>query len=590
MKIITVAIMFVFINLPFVFSDIIYTPNIYDSTGESAIYIDDQHKGGSLYIAPLQKKSIFIISSHKLSDIGVFILNNSAQINKLDIKLGRYKSNILLNPAENKILWIPCGEPLFNTNYFYELHLKNYGINKIYIFFTTDYYRMALLCIEKCYYANAISLLNNIVNENPGSIEPFLYLAMAYYYNGYIDKAREIFSKIEINPEYGNYLKLPKTPAIDTPVMTLIPRAHLSILTGIPVDEGMYYDKECFKSGTVVYGPYKRFPKGIYKVEYWLKSDDVSIENKIAKIDIAAEGYVIKKLEVNGTDFKKKNEFQPFTLDFYNPDSTKELEFRVYATGNGNLWVKEIDLKVLGKESLNENITETHLAWAKMFLEDGDLSKASRKTQIAVNSSPKDIESKLLLASILKLQSNRTGAIEQYKYILEIAPNYEEALIELKSLYESLNEHNKLEEVNKKIKELTPSSPSTINIGDIIEFRGYSIEETELKTGGRFKIIYFWKPIKFSAQNYMFFVHFRYNGNGKIIFQNDHYLQELNPSPYQYTLGEILKEEYIVNIPKDAPKGEYDIVIGVWRPELNMRTSIKNTTNNEIEIGRIKID
>jgi hypothetical protein len=64
------------------------------------------------------------------------------------------------------------------------------------------------------------------------------------------------------------------------------------------------------------------------------------------------------------------------------------------------------------------------------------------------------------------------------------------------------------------------------------------------------------------------------------------------PSPpiRQWRKGEVVREDYSVNVPLDAPAGKYDIIIGLWDPEGSKeRLKLKGKTSDEIKIGEIEI-
>lgn len=119
----------------------------------------------------------------------------------------------------------------------------------------------------------------------------------------------------------------------------------------------VYYMAKEDEPGHLVYGPYERFPQGEYEAVFRLKVNDNRIDKEVALLDVCARGSLYRaKKSIKATDFLKGNIYQDFYLNFSNPDEERNLEFRVWATGKGDLWADKVTLypdlkKYIGEKS-----------------------------------------------------------------------------------------------------------------------------------------------------------------------------------------------------------------------------------------------
>ena len=95
----------------------------------------------------------------------------------------------------------------------------------------------------------------------------------------------------------------------------------------------------------VLYGPYRRFSKGIYQISFRLKTDELS-DFSLAKLEVTAN-FGRKKLaerEIKGSDFKEKGIYQYFTFPF-ELKNEQILEFRIIYYHKEKLWVDMVEIK-----------------------------------------------------------------------------------------------------------------------------------------------------------------------------------------------------------------------------------------------------
>jgi hypothetical protein len=111
-----------------------------------------------------------------------------------------------------------------------------------------------------------------------------------------------------------------------------------------------FADDQNDKPDFLVFGPYQRVAlSGNYVARFYVKFENNTIDDQLAILDIFSDktGVLAHKV-LTGKDFKKTTTYQPFELDFTiqptYPQEVYKLEFRVYFTGNADLWVDYIEL------------------------------------------------------------------------------------------------------------------------------------------------------------------------------------------------------------------------------------------------------
>ena len=95
----------------------------------------------------------------------------------------------------------------------------------------------------------------------------------------------------------------------------------------------------------VLYGPYRRFSKGIYQISFRLKTDELS-DFSLAKLEVTANfgRNKLAEREIKGSDFKEKGIYQYFSFPF-GLKKEQILEFRIVYYHKGKLWVDMIEIK-----------------------------------------------------------------------------------------------------------------------------------------------------------------------------------------------------------------------------------------------------
>ena len=132
------------------------------------------------------------------------------------------------------------------------------------------------------------------------------------------------------------------------------------------------------------------------------------------------------------------------------------------------------------------------------------------------------------------------------------------------------------------------SCPAKFPAGGGIEFLAWSVDKRKIRCGSKFEISYFWKFSQKPKDKISVFVYFSKDGN--IVFQNDHALLGDGGDKYVWQKGKIVKESYMVNIPPEAPSGNYEVVLGLYLSDKGgRRLRLAGSRRSSVDIGEITV-
>lgn len=112
-----------------------------------------------------------------------------------------------------------------------------------------------------------------------------------------------------------------------------------------------------YEPGFMAYGPSEDFPPGDYQMTFRLKADDYATpKTPLVRIDVATEKgtIILTERTLYGSDFLKKNRYQPFDLTF-SLTQTQELEFRVFFFAKATAWLDHLILAATLRDPQDPN-------------------------------------------------------------------------------------------------------------------------------------------------------------------------------------------------------------------------------------------
>jgi hypothetical protein len=113
-------------------------------------------------------------------------------------------------------------------------------------------------------------------------------------------------------------------------------------------------------------------------------------------------------------------------------------------------------------------------------------------------------------------------------------------------------------------RELDSITYTHVQIGDSLELVGYRIPDgMALHPGGSFRIILYWRALTRVSRDYTVFVHL-IDASGVIRAQRDTAPRAGSYPTSSWDRGEIVPDEYTLNVPSDAPSSVYQIELGMY--------------------------
>ncbi|MEA3369402.1 MAG: hypothetical protein U9Q24_03505, partial [Candidatus Ratteibacteria bacterium] len=152
--------------------------------------------------------------------------------------------------------------------------------------------------------------------------------------------------------------------------------------------QALFASVETDQPGHLLFGRQQVFPRGEYKLIFRLKTDDNTISEPIAILDVCANnGHdIISRQEIKGTDFKKAGKYQDFVIKF-NPsgisirDEAGQVpeepffpEFRIEFLNKANLWVNYLYILFADQEDPRYHYEAEDLYYRGLLSEDSDAS------------------------------------------------------------------------------------------------------------------------------------------------------------------------------------------------------------------------
>jgi 4-amino-4-deoxy-L-arabinose transferase-like glycosyltransferase len=113
--------------------------------------------------------------------------------------------------------------------------------------------------------------------------------------------------------------------------------------------------------------------------------------------------------------------------------------------------------------------------------------------------------------------------------------------------------------------------PLALQFGDLASLRGYSLPQQAAVPGEPITLTLYWQVASQPAEIVSTFVHL-VGPDGNVVVQGDQWPGGL-PST-TWAAGQVIIDEYAIQLPEDAPLGQYQIVVGLYPPATGVRLPI----------------
>ncbi|MEM4724029.1 MAG: DUF2079 domain-containing protein [Candidatus Hadarchaeum sp.] len=135
-------------------------------------------------------------------------------------------------------------------------------------------------------------------------------------------------------------------------------------------------------------------------------------------------------------------------------------------------------------------------------------------------------------------------------------------------------------------------NPMRINFGNQITLIGYDLDRRLAKPGETLRITLYWQALQSMRENYSVFIHLL-SESGERVAQIDSWPQQGNAPTSGWKPNTIIKDDYELTIPADAPLGVYFIHTGLYLAESQQRLWILDHVgqpqSNFIVLSRVRV-
>ncbi len=127
------------------------------------------------------------------------------------------------------------------------------------------------------------------------------------------------------------------------------------------------------------------------------------------------------------------------------------------------------------------------------------------------------------------------------------------------------------------------------DLGDQVEFHGYSLESAQVEPGGLLRLTFYWRARQRMTISYTVFTHLL-GKDGDIWGQRDNIPVKGTYPTTGWVEGEVITDEYELPVKSDAPPGEYQIEVGMYDATTGHRLPVFDEGGTRLPADRILLD
>ena len=130
-------------------------------------------------------------------------------------------------------------------------------------------------------------------------------------------------------------------------------------------------------------------------------------------------------------------------------------------------------------------------------------------------------------------------------------------------------------------------NPMRAVFGDKIALTGYSLDRRSLKPGESFQLDLWWEGLTRMAQDYKVFIHLMLPPDA-VWAQQDRQPQDGAARTSTWEPGQVVRDQYTLTVPPDAPPGIYDVAVGLYDKDTYDRLQIKQRRSTDHTCARAR--
>ncbi len=140
--------------------------------------------------------------------------------------------------------------------------------------------------------------------------------------------------------------------------------------------------------------------------------------------------------------------------------------------------------------------------------------------------------------------------------------------------------------------QVEPRTRMEVNLGQKVNLIGYDLEETFVQPGGDIHLTLYWEALKAMEEDYTVFVHL-IDGEGRIWAQKDNQPLENDYPTSLWERGEVVEDEYELEVGSEVPEGGYRLEVGIYLLETMVRLPVADeggkAVGDRVLLGPIQV-
>ncbi|MCB2186059.1 MAG: tetratricopeptide repeat protein [Deltaproteobacteria bacterium] len=555
---------------------------------DSAVYGRNQ----TIMLVPLRGRSHRVLRrSSRLNQVAVELRNLGEDYAEVAISQWPWPdAKLHLYPGQReRVLLSPSGWPPM-TDGIYSFKLDLTQGRDLWASLSGDPLIMGRWALESGDYAEAVSYLLAARQSGPPSFEAAAMLAGALALNGQLDEADRVLHEpglaTLVAAGYRRLIKEPPGPDWDRRFQALT-GYHPALLRHALSLGYQVNGPACVSRGTAIplkgpgfYGALLRHPGGVagnltLRLEAPFPAGPLAAVLDLSTGEKLSAGHKLARAEVwgRGPEGERLYTSRVITardlpqghgvvaLPFRNSHQGTRFTLKLEFLSQGEVLLNHLDLQVDLAGHMRRILRWQLDAWGRVYLHQGRFRQAVDAFEELLTLDPAARQIYLPLARALIDLGRLERALELARQAEKTFSDFPDELTKVKDLYQALQRPEDAQRVESRLSHLRPSLFHESRFAEGLTLLGYDLDATQVAPGGHLDVSYYWKAYDQVPMNYYVFVHL--GGPDKtLIF--DHLLDHGRVNMTELEPGQVVREDYRIEVPKDTPPGAYTLIVGLW--------------------------
>lgn len=561
-------------------------------TGHSAYSRDE----GTMLVGRASLGQRVLVGQKGLGELGLVLANLGEDLAVIEVAQGLWPGiSLSLYPGQETDLRIQARRwpPMNRAAFPLRVRLRQGG--KLLARVQWDPLLVARRALESGRHKEAVELLGQVLKNDHQGFDAHAMLAQALVRLGKISEAGEVLQKLHALP--GNltrsYEDLAMAPRAGDDWSTRfrdLTGYHPQLLRsacslGFKVDgPPLEADgKERSIKGRGFHGTYQRsprkeqgrlriwleapFPRANLRAGLSLKMDGSTPEEKrVATVEVWAHGphggKLIASRKLMGGDFAQGSSLAAIPLQV--PWEGASLEFRMDYAVTNRIKLNQLTVGVNLQAHMRHVLRWYLDAKGRVALEAKRYPEAVDAFEKLLGMDPGFSRAYIPSARALSDMGKVDEARQRALVAEALFTNQPSRLDTVRKLYQTLQQPEDAARIEARLAHLRPSLKREVRFAGGLTLLGYDLSSNQVKRGDVLDVSYYWRCWARPPLNYFIFVHLR--GPDRTLTY-DHLLDHGQKNMASLNVGEVVREDYKMQIPADISPGRYRLVVGLWDPQ-----------------------